>query len=989
MPSERELTGWVRSDVARLMQAIADTAAWRERWLVAAQEAGRRKLSAAEAAHRQAAADVQAMVAYRVEAALQAVEAQRQTSEAAHQQAVSQARARYAPALDKATMDAAALGSQAGLLAATWSDPLWRGWSPSVHQGDDGLVRVGQLTATSPWDGITMPALLPLVGGRNVVIRAGGAGKAVARGAMQSLVLRLLAALPPGKLRLTCIDPVGLGSTVAGFIKGLPDFLTGGQAWFDPSHIEQSLIDLEARTAFIKQKYLGVSFQTMEQYNDAAGQIEEPYRLLVVADFPVRFTDSAAARLLSIATNGPSTGVYVMAMVDTDQPKHPYGFVLADLERTATVLGWRDGAFSWEDDAEGGHFRTCRLELDSAPPARDFERIVEVVGAAAVSASEVKLSFASLGRVRPEWNAPAVTTAAGLRAPIGQFGAKKVQSFMLDEKLLNSALVIGRPGSGKSTLLHVLINGLALAYPPDELELYLLDLKEVEFKDYGTLGLPHARVVAINCEREFGLSVLRELDAELHRRMDLFRSQGLAALSEYRTRTGRKLPRALLVVDEFQELFSADDALASESGLILDRLVRQGRAFGINVLLASQTLAGQYSISNATKNQIPIRIVLQCSDADSRLALSDENDEARLLERPGEAIYNTSNGRVAGNNRFQVAWLGDDEREALLGLVRHEAGRGIYRLPTQIIFEGNAPAHLENNIELLKLLDGGGWSAARHSASGWLGEPVEIKPHTAATFRRQSRANLLIVGQNEYEGTVAAMLNAAMLGLAAQQRPDAARFVVLNLADVDAGWCGAPKALADALPHNVSVISRRRDVTQAVEEVVAEVNARLAQDEDARPPSLYLVIIGLQRARDLRRDESSYPAYSYGSVEAEPRRLTPAEQLALICREGPDVGVHTLLWCDTVANFERVLDRGGLAEFDMRVALQMGAEDSRRLFDSEAATKLGPFRALFFDEERTGRLEKFRPYDLLSAERIAAWGGRLRTQASQERSTHE
>ena len=225
------------------------------------------------------------------------------------------------------------------------------------------------------------------------------------------------------------------------------------------------------------------------------------------------------------------------------------------------------------------------------------------------------------------------------------------------------------------------------------------------------------------------------------------------------------------------------------------------------------------------------------------------------------------------------------------------------------------------------------------------------------------------------------MLNTAVLSIAAQQPPQAARFVLLNLADVDAAWHGLPLSLRDALPHDVTVISRRRDVLQAVEEVATEVNARLAQSEDARPPSLYLVVIGLHRARDLRRDENSYALYSSGNDAAEPRTLTPAEQLALICREGPDVGVHTLLWCDTFANFERVLDRGGLAEFDMRVALQMGAEDSRRLLDSEAATKLGTFRALFFDEERTGRLEKFRPYGLPSAEQIAGWGASLKARS--------
>src|SRR5205085_5992783 len=112
----------------------------------------------------------------------------------------------------------------------------------------------------------------------------------------------------------------------------------------------------------------------------------------------------------------------------------------------------------------------------------------------------------------------------------------------LDEKLVSSALVIGRPGSGKSTLLHSLITNLCLTYSPDELELYLLDMKQVEFKDYAEQELPHGRVIAIQSEREFGLSVLRGIEAEMKRRSDLFRDLGYTALSSFRNKTGQRLP---------------------------------------------------------------------------------------------------------------------------------------------------------------------------------------------------------------------------------------------------------------------------------------------------------------------------------------------------------------------------------------------------------------------------------------------------------------
>ena len=48
------------------------------------------------------------------------------------------------------------------------------------------------------------------------------------------------------------------------------------------------------------------------------------------------------------------------------------------------------------------------------------------------------------------------------------------------------------------------------------------------------------------------------------------------------------------------------------------------------------------------------------------LILSEDNTAARLLSRPGEAIYNDANGLIEGNNPFQVVWLSDQERDSYL-----------------------------------------------------------------------------------------------------------------------------------------------------------------------------------------------------------------------------------------------------------------------------------------------------------------------------------
>src|SRR5439155_18814635 len=123
-----------------------------------------------------------------------------------------------------------------------------------------------------------------------------------------------------------------------------------------------------------------------------------------------------------------------------------------------------------------------------------------------------------------------------------------------------------------------------------------------------------------------------------------------------------------------------------------DRLVRQGRAFGVHVLLGSQTIGGTSGLARSTIGQMAVRIALQTSEADSQLILGDNNSAARLLSRPGEAIYNDQGGLVEGNSPFQVAWLPDARKDHYLDLVRRRAdGRGGVHRPSAVVFEGNAP----------------------------------------------------------------------------------------------------------------------------------------------------------------------------------------------------------------------------------------------------------------------------------------------------------
>jgi S-DNA-T family DNA segregation ATPase FtsK/SpoIIIE len=794
-----------------------------------------------------------------------------------------------------------------------------------------------------------VPAFLPFPDQSAVLLKAKDESRAAAILHLQMMMLRYLTGLPPGKVRFTIIDPVGLGENFGSFmhLADADELLVTSRIWTEPNQIEARLADLTGHMETVIQKYLRNQYSSIEEYNRAAGEVAEPYRVLVVANFPTNFTPEAAKRLVSIMSSGPACGVCSLVSVDT-RAAMPRDFRLADLEAVSLNFVWNNARFNLAHP----DFAPYPLVIDQPPDAKSIASLAKRVGEASRFAAKVEVPFSFIAPKESEiWKGDA---AKELAVPVGRAGATRRQLFRLGVGTAQHALVAGKTGSGKSTLLHAFITNLALHYSPDEVELYLIDFKKgVEFKSYATHRLPHARVIAVESEREFGLSVLQRLDVELRERGDRFRAAGVNDLAGFREVTKKPLPRIMLIVDEFQEFFVEDDRLAQEASLLLDRLVRQGRAFGMHVMLGSQTLGGAYSLARSTIDQMAVRVALQCSDADAQLILSKDNTAARLLSRPGEAIYNDANGLVEGNDPFQVVWLSEDQRDDLLATVRSKAGSREF--PPALIFEGNAGTELPKNEKLVKLL---AKPTPAKTPIAWLGDAIAIKEPTAATFRNQSAANLLVIGQQD--DTALATVASVAIGLSAQVAPqpegERGTITILDGTPEDAEFAGYLQNLARAIGPKVHCTDRT-GIIDVLAAAAAEVTRRSSGESADRSPH-FLVVFGLHRFRELRKNEDDYGYGRRGDKTA-----SPADQFVSVLKEGPAVGVHVIVWVDSLTNFNRSLERSMLKEFGQRVLFQMSATDSSNLLDTPVASRLGRNRALFTMEEQD-RPEKFRPYGL-------------------------
>ncbi|MDA7597300.1 FtsK/SpoIIIE domain-containing protein [bacterium] len=796
-----------------------------------------------------------------------------------------------------------------------------------------------------------LPLALSFPESGSILFETKNTGNQEAIDALNNLILRIFTGTPAGRAQFTIIDPVGLGQNFAGImhLADHEEFLISSRIWTQANQIEQQLADLSEYMEKVIQMYLRNEYATITEYNEKAGNIAEKYHFVVVADFPHGFTEQSAQRLLSIANTGARCGVYTLIHWD-QRAQMPLSFTGDDLRKSSVCLKTnRDGFF-----LPGNPVPSSKMTLDPPPSDALAIDLVNRIGKASKDSNLVQVPFSHIAPLTDTefWS---LDTSSELRVPIGRTGATKLQYLEIGKGTCQHALIAGKTGSGKSTLFHVIITNLALWCDPDQVEFYLIDFKKgVEFKCYADAKLPQARVIAIESDREFGLSVLQRLDEELKRRGELFRKMGVQDVAGYKRAGGTEpVPRSLLLIDEFQEFFIEDDSVSQNAALLLDRIVRQGRAFGIHAILGSQTLGGAFTLARATLGQMVIRIALQCNEADAYLIMDDSNPASRMLTRPGEGIYNDSAGAIEGNSPFQVVWLGDENRDEWISKLDGLKSNFDNRHSEAVIFEGNAPADVCENSVITKLRTTTPESRPP-AARLFLGAPNSIKGPTEIILQRQSGNNVLIIGQRDE--TVLSMIAIGLLGLKHQFADGDAKLILID---------GSPEGSSEAnflnaiLPTISAKIERPSpaDIGTTINALAIEMNRRVDENDTTASP-IFCFINGLQKFKKLRYEDDFSFSMSDNDEVAEAK---PGNSLNDIITEGAGVGIHLIVAIDTFNNLNRAMSRKAITEFEMRVLFQMSANDSASLIDTIKASTLGLNRALFYNEQ-AGYLETFRPY---------------------------
>ena len=797
-----------------------------------------------------------------------------------------------------------------------------------------------------------------------------------------SLAMRLFMMLPPNKVNFTFFDPIMLGETFALFtrlvdVNDTTSKVINGKIWSSANDIEDKLRITTDHIANVTQRCLQGQYNTIQAYNAIAGQNAEPYQVLMIMDFPAAFNENSLRLLEQIISTGPKCGVYTILLKSAEQ----YG--KADERRLKPLINNLINNMN-QFNAQGSTVAFEKLSYNGKKIVFDvpkllsndeLNKVIPVLKAGIKNAERIVVGFDSILPPKSEWFTR--DCSEELSIPIGIHGANNIQNLRFGVGGAHHALVAGQIGSGKSSLLHTIIMSSLINYAANQLQIFLVDFKRgVEFKIYANYSLENFKVIAVESEREFGCSVLEFLDKEQGRRADKFKRINVDNVEDYRKKTGEVLPRVLLIIDEFHVLFSKDtsDINSKKSSAYLEQIIRQGRAFGIHVILASQTMSNIGGINHGVWGQIGVRIALKCPKSDAKFVLGSDNDAVDLLsaDNPGQAVYNSDGGNIVANTVFRVAYLEQDEQDEYLSYISANEPRFDY--PETRVMLSNVEDNIYNKLQ--KFANGQKVEFTDNSLI--IGEPLKLVNNMKMNFKRKQGSNLIVIGNDEAKARTLFMFAALSASLHklhsnGYKKPTQPCIYLFDYAPQEDYYeKDILIELSKRLPSFIKYIPFD-ETDEYMEELYQQFVLR-EKGQSAIEDS-YMFVYGLQRARNLRSSDiykknSSFDDFDeFGSSTVNQQlSVKPYEMFLNIIQRGPAVGINSVIWED---NFKVFMNNYAdmLPNFDMRIAFTMPDEDSINFIEEVDGSKIGENGAIY---NYNGN-QKFRPYrkpDIKWIERI-------------------
>ena len=673
-------------------------------------------------------------------------------------------------------------------------------------------------------------------------------------------------------------------------------------------------------------------YPSLMDYNRHNSSMREPYRFVFIRDIVGVYSDrQQIERLAKLVASGNAAkaGVYLFFTYDKQKLDSPDNSYFADAYSALRYLL----SLSCVLEQSLRVFLSGEQRLE---PKANYEIVDQVIKYVRKQKPPVTLmSFKDeidqklvAGRL---WQPSFHSEDDHLYFPVGFQNA--VTKKELDIAFNNSPhlMVGGETGSGKSILLqNIILNG-ALRYSPEQLRYYLVDMKGgVSFASYR--NLPHVAALSASASRHYAASLLDIFRQEILKRTALFKREHVTGLSGYNARmvaSGQApLPYLFCIIDEFQELVKKSDSLANQALEYIAFILDKGRSQGVFIALCAQDPPG-----NVSYKQVGVRLTMTCDENTSVKIIG--NGGAAKLHVKGRAILNTSKtGEEKYNEEFQVAFI-DEEKDLPAYIKRIQE---IYLQQHQ----GNDPLTrlvYDDNDREVRLSDCDGLIHPSQRTDTltpylYIGQPgFYRKEHVKFCFHRDANSNVLIVGGDRPTALRLAGLVAIQFLKAYQQR-------------------GAQVYMADTQKQleptfgKLSFLSHHDEVTHTdvhgLQPMLTEVyqllcDRRQHAADSVNQPEVLFALLDVRPDTTLLGNGNTAGSQDFDFGLDEPVQkpsVAPIDMLQELLVQGPDLGIHMLIYHYNYANMSAVLNdyRSLQNRFEVQIAVRGG--ESYKLFSA-------------------------------------------------------
>lgn len=214
---------------------------------------------------------------------------------------------------------------------------------------------------------------------------------------------------------------------------------------------------------------------------------------------------------------------------------------------------------------------------------------------------------------------------------------------------MKHVLVAGASGSGKSVFVQGMILSLLTKHTPDDIELYMIDPKMVEFSFYRPLV--HCTVVTETYE---AINILRNLETEMDKRYRALAEAGVRDIDGFNKIPGRKMKRIVLFVDELADLMETSKATVERS---IVRIAQKARACGIHLVIATQYPKASV-VTGLIKANMPTKVCFAVTSPTASCVMLGKGGAEKLLGK-GDMLFQTE--KDVNPIRLQAGYVEEKE----------------------------------------------------------------------------------------------------------------------------------------------------------------------------------------------------------------------------------------------------------------------------------------------------------------------------------------